>query len=60
MENLKIPKNYKSALDLHDTQVGIKTVKDFFQGMLSNRLNLQRVTAPLFVTPESGLNEIRI
>ena len=57
MENLKIPKNYKSALDLHDTQVGIKTVKDFFQGMLSNRLNLQRVTAPLFVTPESGLND---
>ncbi|MBQ7659074.1 MAG: aspartate--ammonia ligase [Butyrivibrio sp.] len=57
MENLKIPKNYQSALDLHDTQVGIKTVKDFFQGMLSTRLNLQRVTAPLFVTPESGLND---
>ena len=57
MENLMIPKNYKSALDLHDTQVGIKTVKDFFQGMLSTRLNLQRVTAPLFVTPESGLND---
>jgi aspartate--ammonia ligase len=57
MENLKIPKNYESALDLHDTQVGIKTVKDFFQGMLSTRLNLQRVTAPLFVTPESGLND---
>ena len=57
MENLKIPKNYESALDLHDTQVGIKTVKDFFQGMLATRLNLQRVTAPLFVTPESGLND---
>ena len=57
MENLKIPKNYESSLDLHDTQVGIKTVKDFFQGMLSTRLNLQRVTAPLFVTPESGLND---
>ncbi len=57
MENLKIPKNYQSALDLHDTQVGIKTVKDFFQGMLATKLNLQRVTAPLFVTPESGLND---
>ena len=57
MENLKIPKSYKSSLDLHDTQVGIKTVKDFFQGMLATRLNLQRVTAPLFVTPESGLND---
>jgi aspartate--ammonia ligase len=57
MENLKIPKKYESSLDLHDTQVGIKTVKDFFQGMLATRLNLQRVTAPLFVTPESGLND---
>ncbi|WP_022774300.1 aspartate--ammonia ligase [Butyrivibrio sp. AE2015] len=57
MENLKIPSGYVSALDLHDTQVAIKTVKDFFQGMLSTRLNLQRVTAPLFVTPESGLND---
>ncbi len=57
MENLKIPSNYESALDLHDTQVAIKTVKDFFQGMLATRLNLQRVTAPLFVTPESGLND---
>ena len=57
MNNLKIPKKYVSGLDLHDTQVGIKTVKDFFQGMLATRLNLQRVTAPLFVTPESGLND---
>ena len=57
MENLKIPSGYVSALDLHDTQVAIKTVKDFFQGMLSTRLNLQRVTAPLFVTPQSGLND---
>ena len=30
MENLKIPKNYHSALNLHDTQIAIKTVKDFF------------------------------
>lgn len=29
MENLKIPKNYHSALNLHDTQIAIKTVKDF-------------------------------
>ncbi|MBE5935218.1 MAG: aspartate--ammonia ligase [Lachnospiraceae bacterium] len=57
MENLIIPKDYKSDLDLHDTQVAIKTVKDFFQGLLSERLNLLRVTAPLFVEPESGLND---
>ena len=57
MENLIIPKDYKSALNLHDTQVGIKTVKDFFQNTLSESLNLLRVTAPLFVAPESGLND---
>lgn len=31
MDNLMIPKDYKSALNLHDTQIGIKTVKDFFR-----------------------------
>lgn len=57
MERLIIPKNYHSELDLHDTQIAIKTVKDFFQNLLSLRLNLQRVSAPLFVDPESGLND---
>ncbi len=57
MENLKIPKDYQSALNLHDTQIAIKTVKDFFQGMLAARLNLLRVSAPLFVDPSSGLND---
>lgn len=57
METFIIPKNYHSALNLHDTQVGIKTVKDFFQQNLTQRLNLLRVTAPLFVTPGSGLND---
>lgn len=57
MENLNIPKNYESALSLHDTQIGIKTVKDFFQTLLAERLNLLRVSAPLFVDPASGLND---
>jgi len=52
-----IPENYSSDLGLHDTQVAIKTVKDFFQNLLSERMNLQRVTAPLFVDPDSGLND---
>lgn len=34
MEHLKIPKNYHSALNLHDTQIAIKTVKDFFKTRL--------------------------
>ena len=57
MNNLIIPKDYKSDLSLHDTQVAIKVVKDFFQGLLAERLNLLRVTAPLFVEPASGLND---
>lgn len=57
MDNLIIPKNYQPDLNLHDTQVAIKTVKDVFQTLLSERLNLTRVTAPLFVDPLSGLND---
>ena len=57
MENLIIPKDYHSELNLHDTQIAIKTVKDFFQNLLSQRLNLSRVSAPLFVDPDSGLND---
>ena len=57
MDNLMIPKDYKSALNLHDTQIGIKTVKDFFQVLLAEELLLLRVSAPLFVYPASGLND---
>ena len=57
MERFIIPENYQPALNLHDTQIGIKTVKDFFQKTLSERLNLLRVSAPLFVNPSSGLND---
>jgi aspartate--ammonia ligase len=52
-----IPKHYKSDLDLYETQIAIKTVKDFFQNLLAKKLNLSRVTAPLFVDPSSGLND---
>ncbi|MCR5477284.1 MAG: aspartate--ammonia ligase [Lachnospiraceae bacterium] len=57
MSKITIPEGYVSALNLHDTQVAIKIVKDRFQVQLSEALNLQRVSAPLFVTPESGLND---
>ncbi|MCQ2520188.1 MAG: aspartate--ammonia ligase [Lachnospiraceae bacterium] len=52
-----IPEGYTPALSLHDTQIAIKTVKDAFQSLLSERLNLQRVSAPLFVDPAQGLND---
>ena len=57
MEHLKIPADYRSALSIHDTQIAIKTVKDFFQDLFADRLGLLRVTAPLFIDPASGLND---
>ena len=57
MEHLIIPKDYRSELNLHDTQIAIKTIKDFFQNLLATRLNLTRVSAPLFVDEASGLND---
>ena len=57
MGTISIPKNYISDLNLHDTQIAIKTVKDFFQTRLAQELNLARVSAPLFVDPASGLND---
>ncbi len=57
MKQCIIPDGYQSALNLHETQVAIKTVKDFFQNLLAERLNLLRVSAPLFVDPASGLND---
>ena len=55
--NLIIPKNYNPVLDLRDTEIAIKLVKDFFETELAKALNLTRVSAPIMVTPESGLND---
>ena len=55
--NLIIPENYQSALDIRETEVAIKAVKDFFERALAVNLNLTRVSAPLFVAPESGMND---
>lgn len=52
-----VPDGYTPQIDLKETQVAIKIVKDFFQKELTKQLNLTRVSAPLFVTPESGLND---
>ena len=57
MSTFIAPKNYKAALSLHDTQVGIKTVKDYFQTSLAYELDLLRVSAPSFVDKNSGLND---
>jgi aspartate--ammonia ligase len=54
---LYIPKNYKPALDLSQTEKAIKLVKDFFESNLSSELRLRRVTAPLFVLKGTGIND---
>lgn len=57
MSKLVIPENYKSNEDLYRTQLLIKEIKDYFQINLANNLNLKRVSAPLFVSETSGLND---
>jgi len=52
-----VPTNYKSPLTLRQTEVAIKQLKDFFENALAKNLNLTRVSAPLFVQPETGLND---
>ena len=57
MSNVMIPEGYQSFLSLRQTQYAIKKVKDFFERDLTAQLNLIRVSAPLFVDPEIGLND---
>ncbi len=57
MSNLTIPEGYKADLDIKETQRAIKYIKDHFERQLAKQLNLTRVSAPLFVRPESGLND---
>ena len=52
-----IPEGYRSLLDIRQTEVAIKKVKDFFERDLAIQLNLTRVSAPLFVERKSGLND---
>ncbi len=57
MSYLIKPKGYKALLNLAQTELGIKSIKDFFQQNLSSELRLRRVTAPLFVLKGLGIND---
>ncbi len=57
MSKIVIPKQYKSALGLYDTQTAIGILKRTFEEKLCMALNLKRVSAPLFVDPTTGLND---
>lgn len=55
--NFVIPEGYKPQLNIKETEIAIKDVKDFFERELAKQLNLIRVSSPLFVKPETGLND---
>ena len=57
MEGLIIPKGYKSKTDIITTEKAIKFVKDNFERILAEKLNLIRVSAPLLVLSNTGLND---
>ena len=57
MNKLFIPQDYKSPLDVYKTQKAISFIKQTFQARLAAALHLKRVSAPLFVSENSGLND---
>jgi aspartate--ammonia ligase len=57
MSKLHVPENYQAILNLKQTELGIKSIKDFYQQNLSSELRLRRVTAPLFVECGTGIND---
>ena len=57
MSKLIIPRGYTPQIDYMESQRAIKKIKDFFQQELAYGLKLRRVSAPLFVAPETGLND---
>jgi len=56
-KNVLIPSDYQSKLGVRETETAIKLIKDQFETQLADTLNLLRVSAPLFVRPETGLND---
>ncbi len=57
MNKVWIPEGYRPSLDAYNTQKAIAYIKQTFQQEFSDALHLKRVSAPLFVTEDSGLND---
>ena len=55
--SLYIPENYDPVLSVRETQEAIKFIRDLFQKEFGKQMNLERVSAPLFVSRNSGLND---
>ena len=54
---IEVPYNYKPIFDIMEMEIAIKQIKDFFEVELAKALNLTRISAPLFVRCETGLND---
>lgn len=57
MSRIHVPSEYTSELNMRETQIAIKYIKDFFERSIAKKLKLIRVSAPLFVKTNSGLND---
>ncbi|WP_277631185.1 aspartate--ammonia ligase, partial [Atopococcus tabaci] len=57
MERLIIPKDYETKLDVIETEKAIQLIRSRFEQRFAEEMNLLRVSSPLFVRPESGLND---
>ena len=57
MSKIVIPEGYKTPLSVYEMQRAIEFIKSNFQVNLGQALNLRRVSAPLFVDENSGLND---
>jgi len=56
-DRLIVPTGYRPGMSIRETEIAIKFIKDRFENILAKEMNLTRVSAPLFVRPESGLND---
>ena len=57
MNQVFVPEGYKTQLSVYDTQRAIELIKQIFPKHLGSALNLKRVSAPLFVAADAGLND---
>ena len=55
--NLILPEQYDPRLTIRETQEAIKYIRDTFQKEMGRQMNLERISAPLFVPQSSGLND---
>ncbi len=57
MMNLLLPEHYDPRLSVRETEAAIKYIRDTFQKEFGRQMNLERISAPLFVRKNSGLND---